>query len=158
MLVDHGSHLLTIFELGGMSQVVEQRVVPGPDVFQVLSEGHVEHGLLAHGGVESDLHQEGGLADAGARHDDAQFAGRQPSTAAALEDADRAVVADLFCVHRILSSAGLLARHGGDELGLHRRRYRHVAREFHGELGLALRGRTQGRGVAEHLGQWHFRF
>ena len=68
---------------------------------QVLPEGDVQNWLPAHGRVKADLDEERRLADTSAGHDHAQLARSQAAAAAALQNADRAVRANLICVHRL---------------------------------------------------------
>ena len=103
MLIDVTADLLAVVQTGRVREVVEQRVVPRLDVCQVLSEGDVQHWLLAHGRIKADLNEESRLADSSAGHDHAQLARSQATAATVLQNADRAVRADLICVHRLWS-------------------------------------------------------
>jgi len=98
--VDERTHLLQVRQIGDPSQVVEQNVVPGLDVLEILPQRDVEHRLLPHGAVETDLDEKGRLPHPGACHDDTQLTGRQSPLAASFENPDRASGVDLFHIHR----------------------------------------------------------
>jgi hypothetical protein len=99
-VLDHvGADLVAILEAVAQGDVVEQRVVPRLHVLERLPERHVQHVLVAHEVVEADLHQAGGLADAGARHDHPQVALPEPTMDGLLEDPQRAMLVHVFGVH-----------------------------------------------------------
>ncbi len=85
------AHAPAVGQADALRELVEERVVAGGDVLHRLPDRDVEDGALAQQGVEPELHEARGLADARRRHDHAQVTLAEAAADLADEDPQRAL-------------------------------------------------------------------